>query len=882
MSFLRKILVGVVSLTLIVAIYLIYSRFGKPPPIKIGSGVDIGDANIADFNGAGGKIGDARIARLKGPVYQHRNAEKEIDREFGFAELLRTVGDVWEVEKPWMKVYQRRFRFDISADKGTTELETIVGSSTPKDATFEGNVTIRILPIDEAEYKETNIYLDNLVFLSDKSQFSTPGPVKLVSQDIRMDGTGLEFVYNDRTQLLDYLRLTHLEELRIKGSAQALLSKYDSEPPSQPPGPKELQSTPKTDTGVTAPKLQTPADDPAKTTLVKTSSPPSSDLAKTDEAEYYKCILSENVIVDTPDEIVFARDQISLNNILWSKSLIADDANSLADANGPDAEKVPAVEIKAEGPKPNPPTEPNLTSEEIVEIVVTCDNGILLVPMNSTKTLANFARARADKASDPAYRPQAFDDPNGRSTFLTERIDYNSVSGDALAAGPAELVFYTASFMALEPNETSVPVTVTCTEAVHLLKEANQAVFNRDCLLTMPQADLIQPRDVTFSASRFTVNLPDDTSGLAKTPGDVVATGPVELIFYVEDSNAADTNEPPVPVKITAQRQARFVPDANQVIFDVNCLCTVQQPGLAQEQNFTLTSPRLIANLPRQTAKDAPDVPDVLALGPVELEFYVHAFDSNEPNTPPLPAKVTAAKHARFLPAENKVLFEGDCKTTVVRTEPNFVEEHILSAQHIVVDLPADSNQRPSESAMGIEHLSAYGGVVTLATKKSAGDLLLSGIELICRKFDYDPNAELFTAVGPGVIKLANAEKGDPNEAADKFSLNKPCWAIIQNYDSLTYFQQANRIIASAGSEGALVVQYFPIKDGEFTDHIVVTANHVEADLLETVLGDTELSTLTASGGVTYQAKDHEFIGGEIFYDHAKQLMKVIGSESFP
>jgi len=261
----------------------------------------------------------------------------------------------------------------------------------------------------------------------------------------------------------------------------------------------------------------------------------------------------------------------------------------------------------------------------------------------------------------------------------------------------------------------------------------------------------------------------------------------------------------------------------------------------------------------------------------------VDAFDTNEPNAAPLPATITATKHARFLPAANQVLFEGDSKAVVVREDPNFIEHYILSSQKIAVDLPTDSNERPSKSAMGIEHLTASGGVVTLATKKMAGEKQLSGIELISRRFDYDPNQELFTVTGPAEIWLDNSNLiEDPNEQTGAFSLKKPCWARIQNFDMLKYFQSRNLIIADAASDGPLVVRYIPIKDGKLGDVRIVTANHVEANLIETALGDTDLATLTASGGVTYQAGDHEFIGGQLFYDHTKQLMKVIGSDSFP
>jgi len=871
MQFARKILIGLVALTLIVGAYVMYSRSSKTPTIKIGGGADVNDINVPTFDGRGGRIGPATVDVLRGTTYIHRDAKtKQIDREFGFAELVRTFGDTWEVDKPWMKVYQKDFQLDITADLGTTEIETVVGSSTPKDAIFQGNVTIRILPLEQTKYRETTILLDNLIFLSDKSQFSTPGPVKLVSEDMNMDGRGLEFVYNDQTEQLDYLRLQRLDSMRIRSSAAAAVSKLDSKPSEQGPAPQA-------DSAVSAP--QPALDDSAKKPPAGTTTTPA-ETAQPGQPKYYKCILSENVVVDTPDEVIFARGEVCINDIMLSTTPASEDANNPPETGAANIERKAGTAIETSGPKPNPPTAP---TEQAVEVVVTCDNGILIVPMDSKRAPADFPRAQPDNLRGAGYRPAALDDPNGRSTFLTERIDYNSVSGDAIAAGPAELVFYTGGMMTLEPNETSVPVTVTATEAVHLVKQSNQAIFNGDCLLKMPQQGLLQQRDVTLTASQFTVNMPTDTSAGTRTPGDVVAAGPVELVFYVEDSNAAATNEPPAPVSITAQRQAVFIPDSNQVIFDVNCVCTMHSTALPSKRDFTLTSPRFIANLPKQTDKKARGVPDVIALGPVQLTSFVDAFDSNEPNAAPLPATVTAAKQARFLPAANQVLFEGDSKAVVLREDPNFVEHYILSSQKITVDLPADGNERPSKSNLGIEHLTASGGVVTLATKKMAGDKQLSGIELISRRFDYDPNEELFTAAGPAEIWLDNSHLVEgPNDANGAFSLKRPCWARIQNFDSLKYFKSRNLIIADAASDGPIVVRYIPIKNGKLGDVRIVTANHVEADLVETPAGGAELATLVASSGITYQAEGREFIGGRLLYDHARQWMKITGSESFP
>ncbi|HLB72654.1 MAG TPA: LPS export ABC transporter periplasmic protein LptC, partial [Sedimentisphaerales bacterium] len=232
----RKILVGLVALAFIVGAYVMYSRSSKTPTIKIGGGADVNDINVPTFDGQGGRIGPATVDVLRGTTYIHRDAKtKRIDREFGFAELVRTIGETWEVDKPWMKVYQQDFQLDITADRGITEIQTVVGSSTPKDAIFQGNVTIRILPLEQKKYRETTIHLDNLIFLSDKSQFSTAGPVKLVSEDMNMDGKGLEFVYNDQTEQLDYLRLQRLDSMRIRSSAAAAVSRLDSKPSEQSP-----------------------------------------------------------------------------------------------------------------------------------------------------------------------------------------------------------------------------------------------------------------------------------------------------------------------------------------------------------------------------------------------------------------------------------------------------------------------------------------------------------------------------------------------------------------------------------------------------------------------------------------------------------------------
>jgi len=680
-----------------------------------------------------------------------------------------------------------------------------------------------------------------------------------------------------------------VESLHIKTSESALFSETEPNLVVQK-GPQTGAPTKGVEAVGTA-KTQEPGKLSATVESEQAKVPASSgrEAVEQTEGEYYKCILSKNVVIDTPEQLVFAKEDVTIYDILWSKS--SAEESDEAGADGADAPGATAAAAKETELSPaageqakagaSEPNEPNKPAEKMIDIVITCDNGILLVPADSRKTIKDFSGSGAGPARTQGREDKKLDAAENRATFRTGRIDYSAATGDANAAGPSELVFYTGDVMAVEANETSVPVTVTSTKGAKFFKAANQVIFEGTPLCATPQQGLTAQRDVTLSASKLTVNLREDISRRSDVSPEIIGAGPVEFIFYREDSNAAVSKEPPAPVRVTAQKEARFLPDSNQVIFDVNCLCTMPQEGMAPEQNFTLRSSQLIANLPKDGAKGLSEMPDILAVGPVELGFFVDAFGDPNAKAAPLPGTVTAKKQAHFLPSSNQILFEGDCKSRVVQKDPNFVEEHILMSERMTVDLASDTNDRSTPSS-GIEHLSAYGSVVRLATKKTAGDFLLSGIELICRKFDYDPNQEVYTAAGPGEIRLANAETPEPNQDSGKFSLSRPCWAIVQNYDTLKYFLRENRIIAEASSAGALVVKYLPIKDGKFSEVHIVTANRVVANLTETAAGDTELSSLTASGGVTYQSADNEFIGGGLFYDHAKQLMKVVGSEHFP
>jgi hypothetical protein len=799
----RKFVIGFVSLCVVLAAYLLYSRLSSSPSIDTGPEVDIiesaSDANAVGFDSEIGKIGGVGLGPVRKAKYiTLNNKTNEVEREFGFEKLLSESRDIWDIEKPYMNIYRRNFKCCVTADNGKVQVETAVGRTTPKDATFSSNVVVHIIFGPPGDVKESFVYLDSIIFLSERSLLSTAGPVRFVSEEVRMNGTGLELVYSEQTGRLEYFKIADLESLQIKGAQAAMFS----------PG-KVRDEAPAEAAKNTASQQPDEASLAGDTQKTEASAPDTQPQAGQEQGVYYKCTFSKNVLVNTPEQLVFAGDILCINDIFWSKNSSDRPAeNDAGAANG--------VETAAETADPGrqntdgtserqittpEPVEPNMPSEQLENIVVTCDGGFVVVPRDSVRAQEDAAANEGEDAISAAEPPSQFDDNTGKTRFFTQRIDYNATTRNGIADGLSELTFFVGSASGADSNEAPVPVKVTARKGANFSQMSNKIVFT-DCQVTMPQSGLTEPRDVTFSAPEITVNLHEDRT---KKP-DMFAAGPAKLVFYMEDANSTDINQGPVPVTVDAQKQARF------------------------------------------------------------------------------------------LAASNQIVFEGDSRCIMLREDPNVLVKYMLLSEQITVDLPADSNDSLSGPAAGIKHLAATGDVVRLATTKTskaegafAGQVqdpntakLLGGVELKCSRFDYDAVRQLFLATGPGVIKLNNSKASEPNETAGRFSLQKPCWAVLDGFDTLTYFIRENRIVADTGSQEKLRMDYIPAVDGRDDEQVYVKASRVEALLYELPSGQTEFSTLTATGGIEYEDKDNQFIGSELFYDHQAAVVKVKGDESQP
>jgi len=679
----RKLYVWLISAGAVLVIYLLYNQISKTPPIEIDSGAKFADtaaeSNTGEFDSKIGMVGGVGVGTIQKAKYTHLNAKKQVDREFGFEKLLHVEGDEWEIEKPYMNIFRGNLKCYMTADEGKVQVEDAVGRATPKDATLTGNVVIHILPEKDSNIKEGFIYLDDVIFISEKSQFSTAGPVKFTSQDAQMLGRGMELVYNDELDRLEFLKIIDLKTLRIRQSSKASLFSSETTATESPASP----------------------GNGAQAERQKAKEIPTADRETIEKKKgaYYKCVFRKNVIIDCPEQLIFA-DEVSIDNILWSKGPEKKYENR--DTGGTDKMET-TVEANEESVS-SPRGEPNESSEQFVDIVVTCDDGITVVPMDSS--------IMSQSAATEGKGLKSFNDEKGRPTFIAKRIDYCAVTEDTVASGPSELTFYANDVMGTEGKP-----------------------------------------------------YPPERGG-GKQPG--------------------------VPVKVTAQEKAEF------------------------------------------------------------------------------------------LPALNQVIFEGDVLCTMLREKADFQQKYALSSPKLTVDLSKDKRSRAD-----IKHLTATGEVVQLDTSKWAGEKLLGFTKLKCLQFDYDAGQQMFLATGSGIIAVDNSKIAEPEKEVGRFSLQRPCYAVVRNFDTLKYLTEADIIIADAGSE-QILIDYFPVVQGQQGQQTSATSNHVEAVLYKTSSGQTELSTLSAKGGITYEeerakkGKTIQFVGSEMFYDNSKSMITAWGDESQP
>jgi hypothetical protein len=647
----RRFTIWLVSFLAVLVVYFIYNRLSRTPPIPTGAlTTPAGQlADVCDSTGKVGMVGDVGVGIVKNARYTTLNAQKQVEREFGFQELLHQDGNDWEIEKPYVNIYRRSFNCTITGERAKVTVEVAGGKVTPKQGMLMGNVTIRIWPQRKEGLDETTIYLDDVGFSADKSMFSTAGPIELVSDNLRMTGTGLEIVYNGDDERLERLQITNLQSLRIKKWSQGTV----------------LRSTP--DANANNQKQKSENERASK------------------HGKFYQCTLDKNVRIETPNEQLLA-DTLLINDIF----VAGGSAEQAGKETSPDDNTAPI-------PSSNKPRAA-VSDESPSDVSITCEGGIIVAPMGSSA--GNKLPTQQTAYADIIAQQDANTSLVGKTTFRGGNVTYSAATGEAVAIGLSSITF--------------------------------------------------------------------DVNGKTR-----------------------DGAGGPATVRMTSRRQAVFSP------------------------------------------------------------------------------------------ASNKGTFEGDCRCTVSQQQDKILQQYIVLADKLEIDLAKKNRNTDSGPSMDVNRLIASGGNVHLASTKKIGDKLLTGIELKCASIDYDTADGNWFADGPGLIKVDNSQTDEPQDKLGRFSLRRKCYALLRKFDSLVYSGQSKHLTANSKG-GSLLVDYFPLAEGRGNEKVSVTASHVEANIAETLTGRMELRDLLAVGAVTYEDKDAMVAGSEFIYDANTALIDIKGDKFRP
>ena len=467
---LRKCVVGFLSLGLLWVAYWGYQHLVETPPIETDA---IGDNEFPSFtgtdDGGGGQLGEIYNIQVQDPVYAHRDENNRVDRELGFAELYQKGRSRWRVSKPFMNLYpsNRQLTCRITADEGVFRVEN---SRTPyaSDVTFTGNVHVHLAPEPNSPWEEVNIFLDDIVFLNDKTQFSTSGAIHVQSERLDLRGRGMQFVYDPIQERIQYFHLFELEQLQMKASRD-LFS-----------GETELAESP----SETAPPSAGGADKLAAST---SASPVP-----------YECVLHENVVIRTPKHQILSYDHIALTDLFWRG--LPDDPELRADGS---------ADAQVLGDPIASRVLPDVHDEAGIDIVITCDNGLLLAPRDANWVELDLKRTeRAIPVAAPALAREA-----GQAKFEAREINYSLLSRDGIALGPLELMFY-----APEPNSTRhdagrtgslVPIKVTAQKRGVFMYQENSILFEGDCECRLLREDPNVVEEYSLNAPQLRIDFVD-------------------------------------------------------------------------------------------------------------------------------------------------------------------------------------------------------------------------------------------------------------------------------------------------------------------------------------------------------------------------------------
>ena len=532
MSKVRRILVLLGAFVLVFGAYVIYNRVVDTPTIRPLDEDSVGEIETPQFAERPSEIGETVVGQADRTRFTVLDPDtKEPKQVFGFEKLLGPEEGVVrrKVVNPYMEVYEKNFRCRITSDYGMVRVETAADAQSPKDARLYGNVKIHIQSGGTEAPTESTIYLEDVSYNSERSEFVTDKPVELVSEDVEMEGTGMVLIYNTRWGRLEYFKVIDLDELRFKNVRNFMPSDSGVDKREAESEPGQEQSALESGVAEAGPSEK--------------------------EDEYYECRFSKDVVIEYGQEVVVtSAEDITISNIIWAGRTLEDEegseevgvsepnedlGQSAGEAKQAEDVEIITVTVKCRGGMVVQPIVSVMgpVSLDVSEVGWSAEFGDVPVYIKKTASEelvlknANLAggvgsEVEGDKLKD-VTDSEKLQEP---VKFKATKIDYDVGTGNAIAAGPVEFTFYAEVDSNDVGSEAGVyPVVITAQRNAEFLVDESgkidRVIFNDDVVGVRKAGTAAYDQEDRFNGQRMVVELDDGENTDAMEIRHVVIEG---------------------------------------------------------------------------------------------------------------------------------------------------------------------------------------------------------------------------------------------------------------------------------------------------------------------------------------------------------------------
>jgi hypothetical protein len=926
----RKVIIGAASLFVAVLLFVGYISLTGTKGIPVSTTSQIADIPDRPTTG-GSQIDKTNIIGLNQAVYPVIDPQtRKVIRVFGFDSLLNPgqKSNNWQVSRPYMNVFEKKFCCRLDAEEGFIQMETSGGKAIPKDARLTGSVVVRVFPKQDQRFSETVILLDDLNYSSERSEFFTDGPVELISAQARLVGRGLQMIYNPQNQRIEYFQIKKLDYLRIKNAVASHILGKPSESAVSSEAPVATDSISQN----TAPVTETAKQDAKGNEAT----------APAKDKFLYQCSVRKDVVIQYGRElIVQGADEVNIHNILFGST--ASDSLDAKETTEPEASEPVLAQDQKESPDENPlagigwadrgrrPQTP--ADDDNLDVVVLCQGGIVVQPMNGTFNTDPAAAMDIRMTGSPMRVMRQNPNQKGQSLPLIQcqSLAYNP-SAEIVKLFAGNMAKLIRVFMDTDRNylETPGDMMWNIKDRYAQVNGSGRIVFDSAMQKQSEQAEVNFGRqmDVFFAEAPDTtdgqlfltaVNLTGGMNAVMgrdgfKTEADsarfefgqanqlakAMLNGDVRFASDSTSRGAADeallTFAPENTLKVAdlkgnvafASAQGQFSSNDAKIQFAKNESGQLEPQSLTSTTDASLVSAVSDPALPPAKFEAKKMDYDLVrgsafALGPIRFSFNTPA-DANDPGSSQ-PVVITAQRNAEFLAGPDKksiqqVIFHGDVVGESVEEKDNEKTMRRFYGDTLTVDFAADIKGRTD-----ISHVAVTDGDVKLQAIGYLDGTKINHVELHCVRFDYEGVQKTITAMGPGKIELNNQEIAADTEAAGQqqaFDFRQPCYALMEGFDKLIWRTNDQKLMVD-GKKDTLNLSYLTMKNNvpdKLTRAAVSTA---ELFFAKDEKNKNILSRLTADGGVYVEQKDeYMFKGQKMQYTGNDNWLHIEGSESQP